>query len=310
MTRNVLKYGVFAVLIIAILAAIYNAFHLNRVKNFYKDLYKAGVLKPYLLGKLAQEKCEFNALISGKTPTNADYFIAHAGGGIIQDGAHFSYTNSREALLQSIAEGFKFIELDLVLNDEGEIFATHDYKHFYGITGANLDENATQTPPSRAYIENAKIHGRFETLNLDEINEIFLQNPHLILVTDKLNDFEKMAQQLKFKERVLVEAFGVQNYFKARKFGFKAMLSSADFDLAKKLNINALAFHTSVLKDENAAKKAADFLKNGGCAMVFSSNEKAFVKAHLGKTATAFYTDFYDINADDCKLKDGKCTTY
>lgn len=300
------KFGI-AALFIALLVGIYNAFGLYELKNFYKDLYKAGLLKHYIFGKFTQEKCEFALSLS---LSNADKFIAHAGGGVIKDGKSYSYTNSRQALLQSISEGFKFIELDLVLDADGEIFAAHDYAHFYRITGANLDENASQMPPSKAYIKNAKIHGIFDTLSLDDINEIFLANPGVYLVTDKLNDFEKMTTQLKFKDRIIVEAFGLANYLKAREFGLLAMLSSADFELAKKHKITALAFHTSVLKDEKSAAKAREFIANGGCAMVFSSNEKPFIKAHLNSSATMFYTDFYDINADKCKLAKDECKTY
>lgn len=44
--------------------------------------------------------------------------------------------------------------------------------------------------------------------------------------------------------------------------------------------------------------------------MMFSSNEKAFTSKHKGKNATKFYTDFYDIKADKCKLDEKECKTY
>ena len=43
-----------------------------------------------------------------KNPLNADYLIAHAGGGI--EGK--VYTNSKEAVLNSLNNGYRFIELD------------------------------------------------------------------------------------------------------------------------------------------------------------------------------------------------------
>ena len=38
--------------------------------------------------------------------------------------------------------------------------------------------------------------------------------------------------------------------------------------------------------------------------------EKAFTSKHKGKSATKFYTDFYDIKADKCKLDEKECKTY
>ena len=38
--------------------------------------------------------------------------------------------------------------------------------------------------------------------------------------------------------------------------------------------------------------------------------EKAFINKHKGKSATKFYTDFYDIKADKCKLDEKECKTY
>lgn len=65
--------------------------------------------------------------------------IAHAGGGI--DGV--KYTNSKEALLQSIDTGYRLIEIDLLVSSDGEILGAHDWERYIGqlIT--------TETPPKR-----------------------------------------------------------------------------------------------------------------------------------------------------------------
>lgn len=226
----------------------------------------------------------------------------------------FTYTNSKEALLQSINEGFKFIELDLMLDSDGDIFAAHDYKHFYTITNANFDdENALQTPPSKDYLNNAKIHNKFSILDKNAINEIFMANPHIFLVTDKLNDFEALRTQFSdFKDRLLIEVFGLKNYFKARKMGFKyPMLSTSDIALAKKFNIPMIVAHTSLLQSQKGTEDAYNFIANGGCILLYSSNEKAFIDTHKGKGATQFYVDNYDIKNNKCKFDDNnKCKTY
>ena len=75
---------------------------------------------PYALYLQAKnEQCPFNAQAKNFSPLPNRHFIAHAGGAIIENGKPFTYTNSKEALLQSIAEGFSFIELDLMLDSSG-----------------------------------------------------------------------------------------------------------------------------------------------------------------------------------------------
>lgn len=256
----------------------------------------------------------------GQNP-NARNFIAHAGGAIIDKSEVFTYTNSKEALLQSIKEGFRFIELDLSLDSQGEIFAAHDYKHFYKITNAPnyaefLDYSAF-APPSKDYIKNAKIYGRFTPLTLQDINAIFSANPSVYLVTDKLNDFAALESQLNFgKDRLLIEVFSISNYFKARKMGFKypmfcAWDSAESIKMAMRHKIPMITTHTEILRDEKGAKLAEEFIANGGCIFTFSTNEADFINTHKDKRVTAFYVDFYDINKNECKLRDkSKCETY
>lgn len=239
-------------------------------------------------------------------------------------GEIFTYTNSKEALLQSIKEGFKFIELDLALNAQGEIFAAHDYKHFYKITNAlPKDFNADMlnhiafVPPSKDYIKNAKIYERFTPLALQDINAIFRANPSVYLVTDKLNDFNAMANQLDFgKDRILIEVFSIKAYFEARKMGFKypmfcAWNSAEAIKTAMRHKISMITTHTEILRDEKGAKLAEEFIANGGCIFTFSSNEQKFINEHLDKRVSGFYVDFYDITRNKYKLRDkSKCGTY
>lgn len=257
--------------------------------------------------RAANEMCIFNA----KDLNDENAFIAHGAGGITLD-KPYSYTNSKEALLASLKNGYKFIEIDLMLDKDGKIFGAHDYKHFYSITNAPKDVMESALPPSKDYIKNAKIHNQFTPLTLDSINEIFLANPQAFLVTDKLNDFDAIKHQLKFQERILVEVFGLDNYYRARLSGIKyPMLSTGDFRLAQILRIPIIATHSANLKSPKKATQAEEYIKNGGCIMVFSSNEREFMESHIGVRASKFYTDFWDIPKQECTLSDKTlCKTY
>lgn len=208
--------------IVGVSVGVYNHFKLWQFK---------GVFSIYAKNYLENPKCDFNPRVNPNIDS-AFNFIAHAGVAIVADeskGDIFTYTNSKEALIQSIDEGFNLIELDLALDKDGDIFAAHDYKHFYKITNAPNTNNSLAdylnesafAPPSKDYIKNAKIYGRFTPLDKDAINAIFTANPSVYLVTDKLQDFSAIENQLNFgKDRIIIEIFALRDYFRARKMGF------------------------------------------------------------------------------------------
>ena len=318
MTKKTKIWVSVAVVFVAIVGAsvgVYNHFKLWEFK---------GVKMAYLQNYFDNPKCDFNPLVNPNLTNQDSRFIAHASGAIIDKGEVFTYTNSKETLLQSIKEGFRFIELDLSLDSQGEIFAAHDYKHFYKITNAlpkDLNEDifaySAFAPPSKDYIKNAKIYGRFTPLTLQDINAIFRANPSVYLVTDKLNDFAALESQLNFgKDRLLIEVFSIKSYFEARKMGFKypmfcAWDSIESIKTAMRHKIPMITTHTEILRTEKGAKLAEEYIANGGCIFTFSSNEADFINTHRDKRVSAFYVDFYDINKNECKLQDkGKCTTY
>ena len=69
------------------------------------------------VGAVAWFMRPFNNNTSSNVSLNSKMLIAHAGGLI--DG--YSYTNSKEALLKSISEGYQYIELDLYGTTDGSI---------------------------------------------------------------------------------------------------------------------------------------------------------------------------------------------
>lgn len=227
--------------------------------------------------------------------------IAHAGGGLLGD----SYTNSLEALNASIANGYKFIELDLLLSSDRVIYAAHDEAHFNAITGF---KELRDTKPSLNEVRKRKILNKYSTLDIDKIREIFLKHKDLILVTDKLNDFNALREQIPFKDRLIVEVFdapkSLKNYNLALESGIKyPALSSADFLFAIRNKIPLLAMNTKNL----SSPFAKEYIKLNGCILAFSSNEEKFIKDNLAN-ATLFYSDFWDLKKGKCMNK--TCKTY
>ena len=50
------------------------------------------------------------------------------------------------------------------------------------------------------------------TMDIEMINEIFLGNENLILVTDKIRDIELLSKSIPYKDRVIVEVFNIFDF--------------------------------------------------------------------------------------------------
>jgi glycerophosphoryl diester phosphodiesterase len=112
--------------------------------------------------------------------------VAHAGGDI--DGN--PYTDSREALLLSIRNGFHLVELDFVKTRDGDWFIAHDWKGWASLTGYH-----GKIPPTTQSVESLKselkvdhsgysIPGTYTTLSLDDLVRILARHPDVKIITD------------------------------------------------------------------------------------------------------------------------------
>jgi len=143
-------------------------------------------------------------------------YIAHAGGGYKEK----TYSNSKEALLNSIQSGYKLIELDLMVTADKYIFASHDLNFYNNICGTKI------LSIKDLYLKdikscNLKNNSIFSILTEVEINKIFLKNKELILITDKIRDYKLLKTKFKFKNRIIVETFSVSDYLYAKYIGIK-----------------------------------------------------------------------------------------
>ena len=137
-------------------------------------------------------------------PAYWEHFIAHAGGAI--DG--ITYTNSLEALNLSYRKGCKLFELDLVLTTDAKIVAQHD-------------------PPGKTEAEfmAQPVFGKYTPLNMEAINLWFQNHPDAILITDKINDPQRIFDEFLFRNRVIMELFTWKSVDKAIELGIKPMAS-------------------------------------------------------------------------------------
>lgn len=160
--------------------------------------------------------------------------IAHAGGEI--DG--YVYTNSLEALQLAAEKGYKYIELDLLMTEDSVLVAAHSWEEFNSMTG---NPHRGDSAMLAEQFVGQQIHGRYTPLTACMINEFFMKDTALYLVTDKISDPEVLRQYFPdLKQRMVVEAFSYEHYERLVGEGYFRVLYSCmadDFSTAITKNL-------------------------------------------------------------------------
>lgn len=184
------------------------------VKNkiIYNLSAKDNVLKIYL-SDLRTNKIKLYA-------SDNKRFIAHAGGAINET----KYLNTLEALNHNYKKGFKLFELDLLLSADGFIVATHDWdtwKKFTGYKG--------KIPPLLSDFNRLKIKDNQTSLDYQKINDWFETKKDAILITDKINDLDKILDQINIdKSRLYIEVYNKKDLIKFNEKKFN-IIANIDF---------------------------------------------------------------------------------
>ncbi len=221
---------------------------------------------------------------SNKHVINENCLVAHACGQI--DGK--SYTNSLEAITQSIEKGYKFIEIDLCLTKNNEIVAMHDFKMFNNMT------NTDNTLSTAQEIKKQKIHNKYTPLTAEEINQVFDTHKDLVLVTDKIRDYDILLDNFKFTDRMIVEVFSMRDYNKALKKGilYPALCFCSE-NLLKDIIGDNVRMVTTYVDFFNEHKNIFKYLhKKGVVIMVFAGSRnfsQEFMDTNLGTCCSFVY---------------------
>lgn len=225
-------------------------------------------------------------------------YIAHAGGAI--DGR--VYTNSREAFLNSINSNYRFIELDLLETDDGHIIAAHDWNYLARATGIS---KAKLLEMSVSDIKKLKIEGKYSILDGEEICSLMRENPHFILVTDKITNYELLINTIPFPDRMIVETFHSWQYAKALDCGIKYpafCLSRHEclLDVAMKYSFPIVTVDGTLLHSSSAKEKLRQIHQNKTCIMLYCGESESvdninYVESNLGSTCSKIYTNFLTV---------------
>lgn len=158
--------SVFAVVIVALLMFTYSEEitelkYKGYVDNYIENLEQADVLH-------MAENYIFTPPMDG-TWYSGTNLVYHACGGI--DGV--DYSNSREAMDQTLEAGNKVIEVDFMFTGDGRLVCVHDWK-LLGFSEI----------PSYSEFMSAPVYGRYTPLDAEAIVEYMMENPDIRIVLD------------------------------------------------------------------------------------------------------------------------------
>ncbi|MBP5368190.1 MAG: hypothetical protein J6Z01_07055 [Bacteroidales bacterium] len=226
--------------------------------------------------------------------SSPDYFIAHAGGSI--DGQ--KYLNCKEGLLQSLKNGYKYIEVDLALTSDSAVVCLHDWQHFKTLASIDIDNE----PMSLQEFQQQKILGKLTPLTLNDVISIQKEHP-FVIVTDKISNPDILNRYfLDNRNNVMVEAFSLSDYLQLKEAGYTPMMSISHFNYKSIRWIFTQQRKTRTKIDwvcvgsESNIKSLRTLKRLLKCKIaLYSSNSEPFFKEHLGKGIDLIYTDNWNL---------------
>lgn len=231
--------------------------------------------------------------------------IYHAGG--VVDGV--TYTNSREAIEQTLSRGDMLLEIDFLFTSDGHLVCLHEWKNLYGMTRACSLEK----------FQSLRIYGRFTTITAEEFIDYMREYPDLYLIVDtkEKDSVAVVAELLRLCDYQddIARRFVIQLYdagvkakmcelydfrddnflFTAYKFG--PSRTNAIMDLCKEEGITVI----TVPYGSWGSATVERFLAEGFLIFEHTVNDTKMTDASLGRGVYGFYTD--TLMADDLGLE-------
>ena len=233
--------------------------------------------------------------------------IAHALG----NAGDYKYTNTRDALEESISEGFKVIEVDLAMTSDKEVVCRHNWKK------DTFDVSYDGRIPDLATFEKEKYFGTLTTLTARGLLEIWAEHPELYFITDVKQDentdlpeviehFVALAREMgqeKLLERLIVQLYNAEDYDKINAiypmkhwlFTFYQLPKTDEAEEAaakysKEMNFGAFTVPVKWKRTGYFTGLAEDYKMN---LFVHVVDEPAELRKYMKRGIYGFYTDYW-----------------
>lgn len=158
--------------------------------------------------------------------SNKNCYIAHAAGAL--DG--YRYMNCREALLQTLNNGYQYIEFDLGLTNDSVLVCLHDWKLFHKMTS---EDSLNEKPITINEFRHRKIYRKYTPLTIEDV--LSIRKVHQFnIVTDKISNTEILNKFFtRDKKSIMVESFSLSDYISLKNSGYTPMMSLDTFNYPK-----------------------------------------------------------------------------
>lgn len=146
--------------------------------------------------------------------------IAHAGG----IGHHRTYTNSLEALDNSVARGYTAVEIDLSWTSDDHLVLLHDWDHEF----VELFDRSPDRLTVAEFLSMPSPHG-LTRLSLDDLEDWLVDHPNILIVTDikERNTEGLRVIAEKYGEhlyRILPQIYRPESYREVRELGYDEVI--------------------------------------------------------------------------------------
>ncbi len=231
------------------------------------------------------------------------YFVAHATGSI----EGYTYLNSKESLLRSLNNGYKYVEFDLQYTSDSTIVCVHNWEQFNKSTIPSITENDSSqymTIPSYAEFKARKIYGKYTPLSLQDVISMQRQT-HFTIVTDIICDAEALNKYFEkdIRRNVMVEAFSEKDYELLKSSGYTPMLSLGCLSI---FNGGIIFLISQIFKkdcdwivvEQHSSKRTLRLLRKllGVKIALYTVNSSSFFSWHLGNDdVDLIYTDNWNL---------------
>ena len=198
-----------------------------------------------------------------------NHLIAHAGGAI--DG--YTYTNSKDALMNALDNGFHYIELDLCVTPQG-VVCSHDSVN----------------------------NGEKPLMILNDAVTIWQERPFEFVV-DKISDAKILNQYFKSnRAHVYVETFNIGEYRKLEQNGYMPMLSVGD-GIRGLLKYVVTSIYCGKVDWIVTYYQIPEYMlriykRLGAKIAVYTVNDISYLNNHIGKDVDMVYTDYLTPSVD------------
>ncbi|HZJ99645.1 MAG TPA: glycerophosphodiester phosphodiesterase family protein, partial [Tissierellaceae bacterium] len=195
-------------------------------------------------------------------------YMAHAGGGYEGN----IYSNTEEAIRNSIDNGYKFIEVDMTLTSDDKLVVSHGWnKNTCEATGIEYTDGKA---PTYNEFMSWKIHGKYDTIDASTVIEIMKEYPDLLVEVDlkkhRARRTKIMIEQLveladydeQILDRILMQFTSEEAFFAIEEvysfkyyqyFTYKSRIKDEledVIDFCKENKITSVAVNYNVLTDE------------------------------------------------------------